>query len=95
MSSVGTVTGVSGFADLNQDGYLDVVLGSNDQGNFAFLLNDRTGTMQLEHSQLRGNPNAGFQTAGLPGIFFLGEDRNRPMLSVFRDDRRIGARGPQ
>jgi len=35
--------------------------------------NDRTGTLTIEHSTLHDNPNAGFQTAGYPGIFFLGK----------------------
>ena len=36
------------------------------------MSNDRTGSLSLDHSQLSHNPNDGFQTAGLPGIFFLG-----------------------
>jgi hypothetical protein len=34
--------------------------------------NDRTGTLRIEHSTLHHNPSAGFETAGYPGIFFLG-----------------------
>jgi hypothetical protein len=37
-----------------------------------FVSNDRTGTMRIEKSRLRANPSAGFETAGFPGIFFLG-----------------------
>ena len=37
-----------------------------------FVSNNRTGTMRLESSTLQRNPNDGFQTAGFPGIFFLG-----------------------
>ncbi|MEV0152852.1 hypothetical protein AB0H57_03815 [Micromonospora sp. NPDC050686] len=37
-----------------------------------FVSNDRTGTLKIENSTLRGNPSQGFQTKGLPGIFFLG-----------------------
>jgi hypothetical protein len=40
-----------------------------------FVSNDRTGTMTIENSRLKGNPSAGFETAGLPGIFFLGARR--------------------
>ena len=36
------------------------------------MSNDRTGTMRIENSTLRKNPSAGFETAGYPGIFFLG-----------------------
>jgi Chlamydia polymorphic membrane protein (Chlamydia_PMP) repeat len=42
-------------------------------GALFFVSNDKTGTLTIEHSKLRGNPNAGFQTAGYPGIFFLGQ----------------------
>lgn len=41
-------------------------------GAIFFVSNDRTGTLALDHSGLHHNPNDGFQTAGLPGIFFLG-----------------------
>jgi hypothetical protein len=42
-------------------------------GAIFFVSNDRTGTLTIEHSTLHDNPNAGFQTAGYPGIFFLGK----------------------
>ena len=42
-------------------------------GALFFVSNDKTGTLTIEHSKLRDNPNAGFQTAGYPGIFFLGQ----------------------
>jgi hypothetical protein len=41
-------------------------------GAVFFVSNDRTGTMTIRNSALRRNPSAGFETAGLPGIFFLG-----------------------
>ncbi len=41
-------------------------------GAIFFVSNDRTGWMWIDQSTLRRNPNAGFQTAGFPGIFFLG-----------------------
>lgn len=41
-------------------------------GAVFFVSNDRTGTMRIERSRLIGNPSAGFETRGLPGIFFLG-----------------------
>jgi len=41
-------------------------------GAVIYVSNDRSGTMRIENSMLRGNPNAGFETAGYPGIFYLG-----------------------
>jgi hypothetical protein len=46
-------------------------------GAIFFVSNDHTGTLTLESSRLRHNPNAGFQTAGYPGIFFLGSGSPR------------------
>ena len=46
---------------------------ANEGGGAVFFVSDdRTGTLAIENSTLSHNPNAGFQTAGLPGIFFLG-----------------------
>ncbi|BFU43100.1 hypothetical protein KRMM14A1004_13370 [Krasilnikovia sp. MM14-A1004] len=44
-------------------------------GAVFFVSNDRSGTMRIEGSTLRDNPSRGFETAGLPGIFFLGARR--------------------
>jgi hypothetical protein len=44
-------------------------------GAIFFVSDDRTGTMAIGHSTFKNNPNRGFQTAGLPGIFFLGARR--------------------
>ncbi len=41
-------------------------------GAVFFVSNDRTGTAAIVRSKLRRNPSRGFETAGLPGIFFLG-----------------------
>jgi hypothetical protein len=41
-------------------------------GAVFYVSNDRTGTMSIDSSVLRHNPSHGFETAGLPGIFFLG-----------------------
>ncbi len=41
-------------------------------GAIFFVSNNRTGTMRIETSTLARNPNDGFQTAGFPGIFYLG-----------------------
>ncbi|HJV67990.1 hypothetical protein [Ideonella sp.] len=40
-------------------------------GAFFFVSNDRTGTMAITDSTLFDNPNDGFETSGLPGIFIL------------------------
>ena len=44
-------------------------------GALFFVSNDRTGTLTLQDSTLRANPSAGFETAGYPGIFFLGSGK--------------------
>lgn len=48
-------------------------------GAVFFVSNDRTGTLTVTGSRLTGNPSAGFETPGLPGIFFLG--RARPSVT--------------
>ena len=48
-------------------------------GAIFFVSNDRTGTATLAASTLRHNPSLGFETPGLPGIFFLGA--RRPALT--------------
>jgi hypothetical protein len=40
-------------------------------GAFFFVSNNLTGTMSIDRSTLVGNPSAGFETQGLPGIFIL------------------------
>jgi hypothetical protein len=83
----GTPGGGSGGAIYTDgDGYTVTIDGSVISGNDAregggavfFVSNDRTGTLRIEQSQLRDNPNAGFQTAGYPGVFFLGQ--GQPLL---------------
>jgi hypothetical protein len=77
----GTPGGGSGgaiYTDGNQ--YTVTVSGTVIEGNHAnagggaifYVSNDRTGTLAIDRSQLSSNPNDGFQTAGYPGIFFLG-----------------------
>ncbi|MBU2664794.1 hypothetical protein KOI35_14930 [Actinoplanes bogorensis] len=51
-------------------------------GAIFFVSNDRTGILRLRNSQVRGNPSAGFETAGLPGIFYLGS--GKPSISGSR-----------
>jgi hypothetical protein len=77
----GTTGGGSGGA-IYQDGntYTLTIAGTIVENNHAeegggavfFVSNDRTGTMTIKNSTLRGNPSDGFETKGLPGIFFLG-----------------------
>ena len=53
---------------------------ANEGGGAVFFVsNDRTGTMAIRDSTLEHNPNDGFQTPGLPGIYFLGA--RRPTIS--------------
>ncbi len=48
---------------------------ANEGGGAVFFVsNDLTGTMGVEQSVLRDNPSLGFETAGYPGVFFLGAD---------------------
>ncbi|MFF5084383.1 hypothetical protein ACFY36_45685 [Actinoplanes sp. NPDC000266] len=48
-------------------------------GAVFFVSNDRSGTLKIRNSTLAQNPSAGFETAGLPGIFYLG--RGEPSIS--------------
>jgi hypothetical protein len=41
-------------------------------GAIFFVSNDRTGTLTIRNSTLRRNVSEGFETDGLPGIFYLG-----------------------
>ena len=53
-------------------------------GAVFFVSNDGTGTMRIRHSRLVHNPSRGFETRGLPGIFFLGARRPTIVDSVLR-----------
>ncbi len=58
---------------------------ANEGGGAVFFVsNDRTGTMAIAHSTLRRNPSLGFETARLPGIFFLGARFPRISTSILR-----------
>jgi len=90
-AQAGTPGGGSGGAIYTDgDDYTVTVDGSVISGNSAregggalfFVSNDKTGTLTIEHSNLRDNPNAGFQTAGYPGIFFLGQSHPVVLSSV-------------
>ncbi len=41
-------------------------------GGVFFVSNNRTGHLVITDSELRRNPSLGFETAGYPGIFYLG-----------------------
>jgi hypothetical protein len=89
----GTPGGGSGGAIYN-DGNRFTLTVANSQmtGNHAregggaifFVSNDRTGTLAITDSVLQHNPSDGFETAGLPGIFFLGAGRPAIVHSVLR-----------
>jgi hypothetical protein len=51
-------------------------------GAIFFVSNDRTGTLTIRNSTLRRNVSEGFETDGLPGIFYLGP--GRPAVSGSR-----------
>jgi len=77
----GTPGGGSGGAIYNDGNTMTLTIAgtlieNNDAkeggGAVFYVSNDRTGTMAIGSSVLRHNPSHGFETAGLPGIFFLG-----------------------
>jgi hypothetical protein len=78
----GTPGGGSGGAIYNDgDTYTLTIAGSIIEKNHAkegggalfFVSNDHTGNASIDGSTLTGNQNDGFHTAGLPGIFFIGQ----------------------
>jgi hypothetical protein len=86
----GTPGGGSGGAIYTDGNTYDVLLsGTTMTGNRAregggavfFVSNDRTGSLTIRDSTLRGNPSDGFHTD--PGIFFLGR-RQRIVRSVVK-----------
>ncbi|MEA2180745.1 MAG: hypothetical protein QOG77_4042 [Solirubrobacteraceae bacterium] len=89
----GTPGGGSGGAIYNDgDRYKLTITNSRLIGNHAaegggavfFVSNDRTGTMAINDSVLERNPSEGFETRGLPGIFFLGAAPPAVTRSVLR-----------
>ena len=92
-SRAGTPGGGSGGAIYNDGNRFRLTLTSSHlAGNHAtegggaifFVSNDRTGTLAIKDSDLQRNPSDGFETAGLPGIFFLGAGRPSIVDSVLR-----------
>lgn len=53
-------------------------------GAIFFVSNDRSGTLTIARSVLHDNPSLGFETAGYPGIFYLG--RGDPRVRHSRID---------
>ncbi|HET6533648.1 MAG TPA: hypothetical protein VFH03_23925 [Actinoplanes sp.] len=53
-------------------------------GAIFFVSNDRTGTLSISGSTMRRNPSEGFETAGFPGIFFLGAGKPTVSRSTLR-----------
>jgi hypothetical protein len=92
-SRSGTPGGGSGGAIYNDGNRFTLTItASHLSGNHAvegggaifFVSNDRTGTLAIRDSVLQRNRNDGFQTAGLPGIFFLGAGRPAIVDSIVR-----------
>jgi hypothetical protein len=89
----GTPGGGSGGAIYNDGNRFTLTIRSSHlAGNHAnegggaifFVSNDRTGTLAIKDSVLQRNRSDGFQTAGLPGIFFEGAGRPAIVDSVLR-----------
>jgi predicted outer membrane repeat protein len=89
----GTPGGGSGGAIYNDGDRMQLTIGgsvftgnrANEGGGAIFFVSDdRAGTMTITDSTLQDNPNAGFHTAGLPGIFFLGAHRPTITDSILR-----------
>jgi hypothetical protein len=89
----GTPGGGSGGAIYNDGDQMSLSIGgsllennhANEGGGAIFFVSDnRTGTMTITRSSLANNPNDGFQTADLPGIFFLGAKRPTITRSTLR-----------
>jgi hypothetical protein len=92
-AQAGTPGGGSGGAIYNDGDRMTLsITASTFTGNVAnegggavfFVSDDRTGTMSITASTLERNPSDRFQSAGLPGIFFLGAHRPTITRSVLR-----------
>jgi predicted outer membrane repeat protein len=88
-----TPGGGSGGAIYNDGDQMSLSIGgsvfednhANEGGGAIFFVSDnRTGTMAIRHSTVERNHNDRFQTAGLPGIFFLGARSPTVTDSVLR-----------
>lgn len=60
---------------------------ANEGGSAIFFVsNDLSGTMQIENSALWSNPKGTFETAGYPGIFYLGDGDIQLINSTIGED---------
>jgi len=93
-SRAGTPGGGSGAAIYNDGNEMTLrVLGTRIEHNPAreggggifFVSNNRSGKLIIEDSVLTDNPSAGFETAGFPGIFFLGDGPIQVNNSIIED----------
>ncbi|WP_370025730.1 hypothetical protein [Planotetraspora sp. GP83] len=89
----GTPGGGSGGAVYTDGNRFTVrIAGSIIQDNYAkegggavfFVSNDLTGTLTIDHSTLRRNRSAGFETPGFPGIFYRGAGRPAVVSSTLK-----------
>lgn len=55
-------------------------------GAIFFVSNNRTGELRISDSTLTGNPSLRFETAGFPGIFFLGAGTPQVIRSTLTGD---------
>jgi len=92
-AQAGTPGGGSGGAIYNDGDQMTLSIGgsvfmdnrANEGGGAIFFVSDnRSGTMTIAQSTLERNRNAGFHTAGLPGVFFLGARRPTITASILR-----------
>jgi hypothetical protein len=89
----GTPGGGSGGAIYNDGDQMTLTIGAskfvdnhaNEGGGAIFFVSDDlTGTMTITDSTIEHNRNDKFQTAGLPGIFFLGAQKPTIINSILR-----------
>ena len=90
----GTPGGGSGGAIYNDGNAFHLQLCGNEVNNntanegggaIFFVSNDRSGTLEIASSVLSANPSARFETAGYPGIFYLGN--GAPQITASALDR--------
>jgi predicted outer membrane repeat protein len=89
----GTPGGGSGGAIYNDGDLMTLrIAGCTFTGNHAnegggaifFVSDDLSGSMSITDSTLQNNPNDGFHTAGLPGIYYLGGHKAKVSGSILR-----------
>ena len=90
----GTPGGGSGGAIYNDGNtftltVIDTVIEDNHAneggGAIFYVSNDRSGTLRIEDSTLRRNPSDGFETNGVPGIFYLGNGPIQVVNSIIEE----------